>query len=93
MNTTLTTTDNTVTLTGRTQTVRPRPATKRPAPAPTVAPSGDELIGKRPASELTRLVFCAILGISACIALVGVMDQASSTSPDAPAPAVIIDVD
>ncbi len=53
----------------------------------------NELLAKRPPSELTRLVFCVLLGIAASLALVGVVDQASTTSPDAPAPVVIVEFD
>lgn len=58
-------------------------------PAPTAEPT--DLI-KRPASELTRLVFMALLGCAACIALVGVVSQVgeTGTSPDDPPPVVIV---
>lgn len=73
-----------------------RPATKRQAPAVPVVDAGagtQELLGKRPASEVTRLVFMALLGCAACIALVGVVGEANDpgTSPDDPPPAVIGD--
>lgn len=60
-------------------------------PAPLTQPT--DLV-KRPASELTRLVFMALLGCAACIALVGVVSQAgqTGTSPDDPAPAVIVEL-
>ena len=51
-----------------------------------------EALVKRPASEVTQLVFMALLGCAACLALVGVMSQAGEpgNSPDDPAPVVII---
>ncbi len=91
MSTTMTTT-TTIQRTTRTD----RATRKDQAPAQPVTSTPVEavdLIGKRPASELTRLVFCVLLGIAACVALIGVVDQASTTSPDAPAPAVIVELD
>lgn len=75
-----------------------RPSTRpRPAAAPTDASNQGSpiaVVGKRPASEITRLVFFVVLALSAVVAVIGVVDQASdTTSPDAPAPAVIIEVD
>ena len=75
-----------------------RPSTRpRPEAAPAEASSPRSpiaVVGKRPASEITRLVFFVVLALSAVVAVIGVVDQASdTTSPDAPAPAVIIEVD
>lgn len=92
MNTTLATSDITQRRAGVTRRPRSTPAVPAPLGAPRPNDAG-ELLGKRPASELTRLVFCAILGISAVVALIGVLNQASATSPDAPAPSVIVDFD
>lgn len=72
-----------------------RPTTVRRAPvAAPVTVDEIDLLVKRPASELTRLVFMALLGCAACIALVGVVGQAgdTGTSPDDPAPAVIVEL-
>lgn len=88
MSTTLATT--TITRTRKTTVTRPGQAPVRGIPE---TPAEATTIGNRPASELTRLVFCVILGIAACVALVGVVDQASTTSPDDPPPAVIVDFD
>jgi len=66
---------------------------KSAAVAPVSVDQANELLVKRPASELTRLVFMALLGCAACIALVGVVSEANSsdgTSPDDPPPAVIV---
>lgn len=67
--------------------------------APEVRPASTEeahdLLVKRPTSEVTRLVFMALLGCAACIALVGVVSEASNapgTSPDDPPPAVITEL-
>lgn len=94
MNTTLDTT--TVSRTRRITSSRTAPATTgRPHPvdAPEVKAGGEPIVGKRPASQLTRIVFCVLLGIAACLALVGVVDQASTTSPDDAPPPVIVDFD
>ena len=78
-------------------TTRHRRPSTRPEAAPAEASttrSPIAVVGKRPASEITRLVFFVVLALSAVIAVIGVVDQASdTTSPDAPAPAVIIEVD
>ena len=94
MSTTLTTTTTEIRRATRTdrQTAR-RTTAGNPTLGTPALGEPNELLAKRPASELTRLVFCVLLGIAACIALVGVVDQASTTSPDAPAPAVIVDFD
>ncbi len=92
MSTTLTTTTTEIRRSTRTDRQSARRTTStRPKTAAHGEPN--ELLAKRPASELTRLIFCVLLGIAACIALVGVVDQASSTSPDAPAPTVIVEFD
>jgi hypothetical protein len=92
MSTTLATTTTTPTTTRTDRLTATRQAPVHAAPRPTDR-AADQIIGKRPASELTRLVFCVILGIAACIALVGVVDQATMTSPDDPPPPVIVDFD
>jgi len=92
MNSTLDTTKLT-----RTGSVR-RPAT-RPTKVDHRLPSrtidADDLIGNRPASEFTRLVFCTLLGIAACLAMIGIVSQASTTAtgPDDAPPTVIVDFD
>lgn len=54
-----------------------------------------DLIGKRPASELTRLIFCTLLAIAACVAMIGIASQASTppTGPDDAPPEVIVEFD
>ena len=89
MSTTLTTTTTEIRRATRTD----RQTARRTTAGNPALGEPNDLLAKRPASELTRLVFCVLLGIAACIALVGVVDQASTTSPDAPAPAVIVDFD
>lgn len=91
MNTTIETTTATAKTTTR------RTTAKRPASSPVQPELIDQavdLVVKRPASELTRLVFMALLGGAACIALVGVVSEANATgtSPDDPAPAVIVEL-
>lgn len=94
-------TDIATTAKARTKTsTRHRTAKRQPAGAPAVRPAledqQDALLTKRPASEVTRLVFMALLGCAASIALVGVVAQATATpagtSPDDPAPAVIVEL-
>lgn len=92
MSTTLATTTTTTTRTDRTTATRQAPVHATPRSAP-IDGAADRIVGKRPASELTRLVFCVILGIAACVALVGVVDQATMTSPDDPPPPVIVEFD
>lgn len=71
---------------------------KRTGPRPAAAPEPvvvvEDLVGKRPASEVSRLVFMVLLAAAACIALVGVVAEAGTTgtSPDDPAPEVIVNV-
>ena len=67
---------------------------RAPEALPASTDHATELLIKRPTSEITRLVFIALLGCAACIALVGVVSEANSsaTSPDAPAPEVIVDI-
>ena len=54
-----------------------------------------DLIGKRPASEITRLVFCTLLAIAACVAMIGIASQASTspTGPDDAPPEIIVEFD
>jgi hypothetical protein len=89
MNATLETTKVTTTETVR----RPSPVIDRPFGPPTIDPA--DLIGKRPASELTRLVFCTLLAIAACVAMIGIASQAttSPTGPDDAPPEVIVEFD
>ncbi len=89
MNATLETTKVTTTKTAR----RPSPTIDQPFGSPAIEAA--DLIGHRPASEITRLVFCALLGIAACLAMVGIVSQASGTAtgPDDAPPAVIVDFD
>lgn len=70
---------------------RVRRRTAAPIVVPASTEEAAELLAKRPSSEITRLVFMALLGCAACLALVGVVFQANneSTSPDAPPPVVI----
>lgn len=98
MSTTLTTTATEIRRTTRTN--RSTPSTRSSArrttsigPATLAPVDPQDLLGKRPPSELTRMVFCVLLGIAASLALVGVVSQASTTSPDAPPPAVIVEFD
>jgi len=88
---------STITTTKKATSTR-RPSTRRTPralPATPASPNQQpDVLAKRPASELTRLVFMALLGGAACVALVGVVGQASEqgTSPDDPAPAVIVEL-
>lgn len=85
--------DNTDVATTRQPAARPaRPRRATPTPAPLTVEELAAVPGDRPASELTRLVFMVILGAAACIALIGVVSEAGTTgtSPDDPAPAVIV---
>ena len=95
MSTTLTTTATGIRRTTRTTRSTPSSARRTTSIGPaTLAPvDPQDLLGKRPPSELTRMVFCVLLGIAASLALVGVVSQASTTSPDAPPPAVIVEFD
>lgn len=94
MNTTIgTNTDETNTATtARAATKRKRPAAARISTTPVIDDA--DLLVKRPASEVSRLVFMVLLGCAACIALIGVVSQATATgtSPDDPAPDVIIEL-
>lgn len=65
----------------------------RPFGSPTV--DAVDLIGKRPASQITRLVFCALLAVAACVAVIGIASQAStsSTGTDGAPPEVIVEFD
>lgn len=74
---------------------RPRTTRRAPDVRPASPDQTTEVLVKRPTSELTRLVFVALLGCAACIALVGVVSEASNTpatSPDDPPPAVITEL-
>jgi len=74
-------------------------ANRRPAvlDRPFGSPAVDavDLIGKRPASQITRLVFCTLLAIAACVAVIGIAGQASTspTDPDGAPPEVIVEFD
>lgn len=87
------------TIESRTATQRTtRTVRRRPAPTPVAAPieaAQAEILSQRPASERTRLIFMALLGMAACIALAGVVSQAgdAGTSPDDPPPAVFVSID
>lgn len=74
-----------------------RSTAKRPVTSPVQPESTNQAAAlpvKRPTSELTRLVFMALLGSAACIALVGVVSEANATgtSPDDRAPTVIVEL-
>lgn len=65
-------------------------------PEPKTSPYVEEAIGVERLSDKTGVVFQVLLGIAACLALTGVLSQqpsVSSSSPDAPAPAVFIELD
>ena len=80
------------TIESRTGAVTKRTTHRSVGTATPAVTSSDEVANGRPASAVTRLVFMVLLGAAACIALVGVVSQASSagTSPDDPAPEVIV---
>ncbi len=83
----------TTTIRRRRRVVQPAPSARRQLPA--TIPSA---LAEDGASVRTDRIFQALLGIAACLALTGVIIQSqaeaiSPGSPEAPAPAVFVQVD